>query len=218
MVNLAPPKLATLPARRPTHSGFQAVLLLVVIVLFAWFIVLPTGQSLGNKQEQVKQSQAELKDIEDNAANLQSLITVMNAPENNADLESLDEALPIDERISKVHLLLDQIVRASGMTLANVSVDGGQPEVAAGAKDDVQQPFRQERKQHVILATLGVTGNIEQGVGLMQLLENSARIIDVASLDVTSDGSGTLSFRFKLKMYYYAPATASSTPPAGGVQ
>lgn len=215
MVNLAPPKIAAPPVKRPTRSGVQVILLLVVIVLFAWFIVLPASRTLGDRQEQVRQAKNELKDIEDNTANLRNLIDQLNNPDNQKDVQSLDQALPIDDRISKAHILFDQIVKASGMTLASVSIDQSTAtSVVAGQKDDVNHPFQQERKQHVTQATLGVTGSIEQGVGLMQLLENDARVIDVDAIDVTSDGSGKLSFRLKLKLYYYAPAGGAAAPGA----
>ncbi len=206
MVDLAPPKISSVPIKRPTRSGFQAVLLLVVIILFSWFIVAPASQVLGSRQAQIKQANNELKDIQDNTANLNSLIQSLKNSQKQVDL--LDEALPIDGRFTKIHVLLDQIVKASGMTLAGINVDPGK-NVVAGQKNDLEHPFRQERKQNSVDATLSVTGSMEQGVGLLQLLENDARIIDVDAIDVTSDGSGTLAFRFKLIFYFYAPAAAA---------
>jgi len=178
-------------------------------------MVAPASQSLGEKQEQVKQANVALKDIEENNTALQSLVASINDPENQVKIESLDQALPVDDRVSKLHVMFDQIVRASGMTLANVTISQGETGAAAGEKDEVDDPFKNERKQKVVNVTLGVTGSIEQGVGLLHLIETNPRIIDVEALDVTSDGSGTLSFRLKLKLYYYAPAAAvPQTQPA----
>jgi Tfp pilus assembly protein PilO len=206
-INMVPPKLqvtkSALPNRHRGGAGVQFVLLIVIIILFGWFVVIPEMQKLTVQKQTEAASITALEDIRKNKSSLTTLIQTLR--DSSEEIEILDEALPIDNRITKVHFFLDSITKAAGMTLASVNVDAAQNTIVAGDHEDLEQPFAEERKLHTLGVTLNATGTMDQGIGMLKALEGDARIVDIEGVDISSDGGGTLSFRLKLKMYYYSP-------------
>lgn len=209
LTNISPRVQTTKPLL--AHAGkrgslFEFSLMVLIVLLFGWFILKPQMAALSASQEDLKAAQSQLDDIRSNKTQLLSLVDTMK--KSTTEVASLDEALPIDNRITKIHVMLDGLVKAAGMSLASINIDSGQNKVVAGDQNDVDRPFAQERKLQSVIVTLNATGTMEQGIGLLRSLESNARVVDVDDIGVASDGSGTLSFRTKLKFYYYAPPSA----------
>jgi Tfp pilus assembly protein PilO len=211
-LNIAPKLQSTKPrlaARGRQASVFEFILVLLIVILFYMFIVQPKMAELKTNQESLAAAQSQLQGIHTNKDKLSSLESTMK--QSTAEVGLLDEALPIDTRITKIHVMLDSLIKAAGMTLASITIDSGQNAVVAGDQADLTRPFAQVRKLNPVVVSLNATGTMEQGIGLLQALESNARLVDADEVNVASDGSGTLSFRLKLKFYYYAPPPGAAT-------
>ena len=182
----------------------QIVLLLIVLVLFSWFVLKPKiGQTLERRTE-IKNAQLQLSNIEADQADLDRLVNDLNQASDK--VAAIDEALPLEGRVSKVYLMIDSYVRSSGMSLAIISADNSTDIIAAGDKDALQNPYEPGRTLYTTTLTSSVTGTMEQFKNLLELIETSSRVLDVSSVEIVSggnlDGSGT-KFRITVKAYAY---------------
>jgi Tfp pilus assembly protein PilO len=182
-------------------SVIETVALLIVIGLVAWFFVLP-------KQSQVNQYRAELqaeKDayqkVDKDKQELLQLISKLKQSEQ--DLKLLDEALPLDARVTKIQLLLESMAAAAGMRVPTLNPTVSNA-VVAGNKQMNNNIYDGQRSLQTINVDMTVSGGIDQFRNFLSLLETNGRIIDVVSVDLSNDEGGG-SFRLKLKSYSYVP-------------
>jgi Tfp pilus assembly protein PilO len=176
--------------------------LIAVIILVLWFFVLPKRAALNAQRTELKQQEEVLANSKKDSENLVRLISQLNR--SGADIALLDEALPLESRITKLEFLLDSLISASGMRLGLMNVDATTLGVAAGDKKTLADPFAAPRKLQTITMEVNVSGNVDQFKNLLQLLESNSRIIDVVSIDITNEEEGS-AFKIKLKSYSYAP-------------
>lgn len=178
----------------------QIVLLLIVLVLFSWFILKPKYDQTMERRAQLKASQAQLAKIEEDQRELNRLVNELrSSPE---DIALVDEALPLSGRTSKAYVLLDSLVKASGMTLDLISVDDATSLISAGDKDELNNPYQPGRSLHVISISSSVNGTMEQFRSLLQLIETNGRVLDIESVDIIG-GEAETKFRINIKAYAY---------------
>ncbi len=180
----------------------QAALLLIVFVLFTWFILKPKLSKSMEQRTNLKAAQAQLDGIKSDKQKLSQLVSELRNSEE--DVAKVDEALPLNGRVSKVYVMLDEYVRTAGMTLTLISADDTSKSIAAGDKSLLANPFQEGRQLHTVTLTTTVTGNMEQFKNLLQLIETSGRVLNIDSVEVIGDDSVT-KFIISVKAYAYEP-------------
>lgn len=190
------------PQEHKRSSLFEAIILLVVVVLFGWFLLKPKNQSLSEQKSQADILASQAASTAEAKADLEKLVSQMRS--NTADVALLDEALPLQSRLSKVEVVLEQYIRDSGLQLSNISVDIPETGVAAADSSLAKNQFEGKRKLQTTPFTVTASGTMQQLRAFLLLLENGGRIIDVVGVEVASQ-TDSLTFRIKVKSYAYAP-------------
>ncbi len=197
-------KLSSVVLKKPSSQGkiFEAVLLLIIVVLFYWFIVGPKRGQLAAASAQYQTLQSQQNDLNKTKIELQKAVSDLNShPQEVADM---DEALPLDDRVSKLYIALDSLTQNSGMTVGNISVAYNSGVDMAGDKALLADPYAVQRTVQKLTTSLQVTGNFDQFQALLQKLENSGRLINITTVNITPAQSGTFNFTMNLEAYYYA--------------
>jgi hypothetical protein len=193
---------------RNASNLFQGISIVIVLVLFSWFLIRPWMAKTIESRGKLKSAQKELSSIEADQMELNRLVTELHSsPE---DVALVDEALPLNGRISKVYVLLDNLVRTSGMTMAVLSSEDSQSIISAGDKPVLAHPFQPGRKLHTIEIAASITGTMEQLKNLMQLMETNGRVLDVETLQVIG-GDPVTKFRMTVKAYAYEKVEEGSS-------
>ncbi len=191
-----------LDERKLGNPVVQGILVLVVLVLFSWFILSPKYAATQQTGTQLKNAQSQLAKTMADQSELNRLINDLHsAPE---DVALLDEALPLNDRVTQVNLLLQSLVQSSGMTLAVANSDDSQKTISAGDKELLANPFQANRKLHTITLSVSVTGTMEQLKNLLSLMETNGRVLDVESLQING-GDPITKFSLTVKAYAYEP-------------
>lgn len=185
----------------------EAILLLAAIILLLNFLVLPKKRSVADAKVQLTALIEENNSIEQKTAELNNLIAQMKS--SKSDVAVLDSALPLNSRITTVHLMFDNIISSSGLTLAGISADANSDVIAAGDTELTKNLFGPKRQLMPVSVNLGLTGTMDQFLSFLKSLEKSARIIDVKSLEVTGAKNNLVNFKLTLKTYFYGPVSAS---------
>jgi Tfp pilus assembly protein PilO len=190
------------PSNQLQTSLIETVALIVVIVLVGWFLVLPKHADLREQKAQLKQQQTAYSNIQKDTEDLNRLIGQMK--QAKTDLTLVDEALPLDNRPTKLEVLLDSLVTASGMKLSAMNIQTAETGIAAGNKSVTGDPYGADRKLQTTSLELITTGTVDQFRNLLQLIETNGRIIDVSDLQLSNEQE-TTTYTIKLKAYSYVP-------------
>ena len=183
------------------YTIFEAVLLVIVGILFFMFILQPKRAELVAAQEREVKLEEQNRKVQKNKATLLSLIKELkNHPEQ---ISELDEALPLESRITRYRIAIESLVANSGMKIGDVSIETGPDRPAAGNKGVLANPFGQVRKLQKFNTNITVAGTFEQFIGLLKKLETSGRVIDVNSIEVRSSKEDSLEFRITSQSYFY---------------
>ncbi len=195
------------------HAGspvFQSIFFLIVIILFSWFLLKPWLTKTLDGRAELRTNQEVLNALESDQRELNLLVNELKSSPDEITL--LDEALPLTGRITKVNVLLDKLVRDSGMTLAVLSADDTQSIISAGDKPVLQNPYNPGRKLHTVTVTASITGTMEQLKSLLQLMETNGRVLDVESLQILG-GEPVTKFNLTVKAYSYENVVDPITKP-----
>jgi Tfp pilus assembly protein PilO len=197
-------RLSSVVLKKPSSQGkiFEAVLLLIIAILFYFFMVGPKRGELAAADAQYQTLQSQQNGLANTKAQLQKAISDLNShPQEVADM---DEALPLDNRVTKLYIALDSLTQNSGMTVGNISVAFNGGTDMAGNKALLADPYAVQRTVQTLTTTLQVTGSFEQFQALLQKLENSGRLINITGLNITPVPGGSFNFGLNLEAYYYA--------------
>lgn len=201
---MTPPAMKNSFQRRDFgNPGVQIVLLLIVIGLFSWFIVKPKYSQMMSNKAQLAEANQRLVKITDDERELNKMVDELRS--SSKQVELLDEALPLNGRISKVYYLLDSYVKSSGMSLSLLSSGDTTDIISAGDKTLVPDPYKDGRALHTVTVTAAATGTMEQFKSLLTLIETSSRVLDVDSVQVIGENE-TIKYRITVKAYSYDKA------------
>lgn len=194
--------------KAPVNPLFS-ILFFLLIVMLGWFLVWPKFSEVKVKSGELR----ELQSVQDNfgelKANVNRLVEQMKS--SRQDIALLDEALPVDNRLSKVYVIVESFAKASGLTLVNINTDTGDALAAPGALGESDTLFKTEKKLFISTMTLSLSGGYDQFVTFLTFLEESSRIVDVDSVDIAPGENGELGFRVKLKSYFYSSDSAGAS-------
>lgn len=183
-----------------TNPTLQAIMLAIIVVIFSWFIVKPKLADYTTTRNTLKTAQAKLKQSQEDQKNLNELIAKLR--DSKDDVALIDEALPLQGRVSKSNVLMQNLVQSSGMSLSQLSTDDTSKIVSAGDKEGLADPFSKPRKLHTITMTTTLTGTMDQFKNLLELIETSSRVLDVESMDILG-GDQQIKFRLIVKAYSF---------------
>lgn len=187
----------------------QAVLLLIVLALFVWFIFIPRWNSYQQINQQLALLSNQEAQLQSEQAELNRLVSVMR--QSTQEVALLDEALPLSSRPTKIAMLIEAYAQNSAMLLSGLNISEPDKFIAAGNKAVLADPFSSNRSLATIDVSLTVAGNTEQFKNFLQLLEQSGRIIDVESFTVTRPETGiNNNYSLKLKTYAYELETTKN--------
>jgi Tfp pilus assembly protein PilO len=182
------------------NPGIQALMLLIVLVLVSWFLIKPKLTESAQNRAELKAAESQLSGIQQDRKDLNRLVNELrSAPD---ELLKVDEALPLNGRITKMYVLLESFVRSSGMTLTLVSAGDTSRTISAGDKELLENPYQPGRELHTMTLTTSVTGSMDQFKNFLELIETNGRVLDVETVEVVG-GDPLTKFRITVNAYAY---------------
>jgi len=189
------------PGNAVQHTAFEVVLFIVVIALFWWFLIIPKQKDNNTLEADFKDLQGQEQRLRDNKQKLTAAIADVNS--HKPELDIMDEALPLDNRVSKLYITLDALTQNTGMTVGNISIAFSGNDPMAGNKAALTSPYTVKRKVQKLTSTLNVIGTFDQFQTFLQKLETSGRLINVTSVDIDNGTEGKTDFNVSLEAYIY---------------
>lgn len=190
------------------NSLFEVVILLVVVVLLVVFVLRPKYNTTKVKAKELATAQNQYKTVENDKQTMVKLIERLHNSKD--DIALVDQALPLQGRITSLDLLVDNLVSTAGMQLASIESDESNSGVVAGDKKLLADPYGASRTLHTTIANITVTGPVEQFRQLLKLIETNSRLMDVDSISISK--SDVIVYKIRLKAYYYAPEYEKPKP------
>jgi len=183
------------------HTVFEVLLLIIIIALFYWFIVKPKQTELAGLNTQYQQLSDQEAKLE---ANKQKLTDAIADMANHPDaVAALDEALPLDNRVTKLYIVLESLTKSSVMTVGDINVAFPNSSPMAGDRTLLANPYSAKRTLQKLSTGLDVVGTFDQFQGLLKKIESSGRLINVTGIDIKSSTGVLLDFKLSLESYYY---------------
>ncbi len=142
------------------HTVFEVILLLVVAGLFYWFIVSPKMSELTAVQAQYAVIEEEHKQLVTNKDLLNQAISDMKS--SSDILKDLDEALPLDNKVTKLYIALESLTKTIGMTVGDINISFKSDVPMAGNRAKLASKYGTPRALQKLSTTLSVTGNFSQ--------------------------------------------------------
>ncbi len=195
----------TQTAAAPSVGGtvFEAIFLLIVIVVGYFYLVAPKYDAYAAGRDALATLEEKQKEAQDQKA---AFTTLAQKLESSSDaLVALDAALPLDSKPSRLYVLVENILQRSGIVASSVSVDHPSALVVAGEK--VSADDAAARSVQPVSITMSATSTIDQLNQFLRGLETSGRIFEVTDLSVGQAREGQVIFKVTAKAYAYLPTT-----------
>ena len=183
------------------HSLFEVILLVIVGVVFFMFMIQPKRSEVSSLGQELAKLEDQKNSVQKNKATLVSLITKLQ--NSSKQVTELDEALPLQGRITRYRIAIESLVNNAGMTVGDISIEYPQNGIIAGDKTTLTSPFAKTRKLQKFTTSITVGGTFTQFVGLLKSLENSGRIIDITGIGINAAGEDIVGFRITTQSYFY---------------
>ncbi|MDB4939848.1 MAG: hypothetical protein JWO40_273 [Candidatus Doudnabacteria bacterium] len=204
------------PAQK-SRSGVGLFLICIILaVVLTFFLVWPKYGQYKDSLAAKDNNQQSLDLIKSQQAQVTTLYSKLQA--SSADLKKIDVAIPTGVDIPAVYAYLESMAQSlnlGSITLqgkdenevldqgnvvgvSGAPVSGGPTSIGTGApKSNLPASLG------AIDLTMTVTGSYQNFVTFLGKIQNSLRLIDVQSIDVTSsEGKPDLSFSIAMKTYY----------------
>ena len=197
------PHFSGLAVKKTPPQGriFEAVLLLVIVGLFYWFLISPKQNQLATAKTNVQNLQTQESGLANSKTKLEQAITDLhNHPD---EVANMDEALPLDNRVTKLYIALNSLTQNSGMTVGNIGVAFNSGVDIAGNKTLLASPYASGRTLQKMTTSLVVSGSMAQFQALLQKLEDSGRLINITGISIVPAANGVFNFTLNLEAYYY---------------
>lgn len=194
----------TQTAAAPSVGGtvFEAVFLLIVIVVAYFYLVAPKYDAYAAGRDSLAALEAKQKEVQGQKAAFSTLAQKLEA--SGDALVALDAALPLDSKPSRLYVLVENILQRSGIVSGSVSVDHPSALVVAGEKAGADDASTRSLQPTSI--TISATSTIDQLNQFLRGLETSGRIFEVTDLSVGQAREGQVVFKITAKAYAYLPA------------
>jgi len=180
---------------------------IVAIILVFWFFVRPKLANVNDQKTAIAQQQQIFNSVETDRQQMLKLVSDLK--NQQGDVALVDEALPLDTRITRIQVLIDGLVSASGMQEHSINFSASDKLIAAGNPVEIPQPSESAGKQYSVTRSLdtinfdlAVSGSVDQLKQLLNLVETNGRVIDITDISINSN-QGTVTYMLKLKTYSY---------------
>jgi len=181
----------------------EAVMLVIFVVLFFWFLILPKKAALGTLNDQLVKTQNDQKVFAESVSKLEGLIAKLH--QDYKEVDRLDQALPLDGSSIRLQLLVQSLGQSAGVVLGDISVSAGGGAVVSGDKALLANPYTSTRVIKKMIANVTAVGSYDQLKLFLEKIEQDARIMNITSLEISGYQSGQLSLQLSLEAYNYAP-------------
>lgn len=189
-------------------SVFEIIFLIIIIVVGYFYLVSPKQTAYNEISDQLTSLKKKQDTLKTQKEAFDKLVQELEAqPEAVAQLDS---TLPLDNKPSRLYVLLENLIQGSGLTTGTVSVDSDAQAVVAGAKTATDQAFATDHKIKPTTISVSASGTVDQLTGFLTRLETSTRLLEVNSLDISQGRGDQLIFKVGLKAYSYSPDPAAA--------
>lgn len=199
-MSITPPSLRNINTRELSNPFIQIAFLLIILVLFSWFILKPKLSQSTESRQTLKAAEEQYKVTQHDEQELNRLIGQMRS--SSKEITKIDEALPLSGRASKAYVLLDNLVKTSGMSIILINTSDTADSISAGDKDMLKNPYQPGRSLHTLSFQVSISGNMDQFRNFLQLIETNGRVLDVTDVEVAG-GDPITKFRVTVKAYAY---------------
>jgi Tfp pilus assembly protein PilO len=174
-----------------------------VIVIFGWYMIMPKRTQIKEAEDILKVNLDEKSKLDGEVATLKALIEEMRTKQRQ--LGYLDEALPLDARITKLQILAEKIAGDSGVTLADSNFSPQEELVFGKTPEQQKDPYSQQYSLKTISGSLYVVGVYDQVKDFLKRVEQSGRVIDVTSVELLGNRENMLDLKLNVQSYYFTP-------------
>ena len=191
-----------LQKKTPQNKIVEAVLLLIIAILAYWFMIGPKRTAMEAVTTQAETLHKQETDLNTVKSKLnQAIADLKNHPKEVAEM---DEALPLDNRVTKLYIVLNDLTQNSGMAVGNISVSYKGSSEMAGNKALLANPYGATRSVQKLTTSLTAVGSFDQFQALLEKIQNSGRLINITAVSVAAGQAGAFNFTLNLEAYYYA--------------
>lgn len=181
---------------------FEIVLLVVIIVIFYWFVVKPKGLEVSELNAKLVVLQTEQETAAAQKKTLQELVAKLKR--QPAEVAKLDEALPLEGKLTVVQLILEKFALDAGVNMNNANFSLSTEGPAAGDLKLLADPYGANRTLNKMQGSVAITGVLSQVQGFLQKLETSGRIFDIDSVQLSTGIEEEVVVNLNLSTYYYS--------------
>ena len=148
------------PKTQMRNPMLQAILIIIVVVLFGWFIVIPKNAQVSQKSQQLEVLETQAQNLEADLETVNRLVAQLES--SDSEVKLVDEALPLTNRPTRIALLLEEYARSSGMQVAQINIENVDANIASGNKEVLAKPYESNRSLITTNVTVSVGGSIDQ--------------------------------------------------------
>ena len=186
----------------PNSTLLTIVLLAVVCALFGFFMVLPKKSEVAVKYSQLQKLTTQNAGITSQLNKLNELVGILQS--HPQDVKELDEALPLNGKTFDLQLLLESFANQSGLAIGSINLSGNLGAIVAGNTALLADPYSATRSLQTISGEAYVIGTFPQLMDFLKKVENSDRIMQVSSLEVSGDKNNGLALKINFEAYYFS--------------
>ena len=205
-MNLVSPKVKSFSPQSVSKSQatvFELVIMIVVLAVGYPYLVAPKVKEYRDTKDKLVAVTKDSESFENTKRDLENLKKKLADPKNKKNIAVLSEALPLQTRITRTYILMEDMVKKPALSLGNLVVD--QTADIGGVNVKSTSPYAAARKLSTVNLNVSVTGTMEQFRGFLTILENDNRVLDIQNLEIAPVKEDTLSFHMQVKTYLYAP-------------
>ncbi len=192
------------PRVKPQHySMIELVSLVVIIILFTWFLLLPKRSELISQQATLAQLQAQQSKIDGTLSALTSLEKQLKSKPD--EVGYLDQAIPLQGNSIELQLLIEALAKSIGVTVGDISLSASPGDVNAGDQALLSDPYAATRSLKQITGSVYVVGNLTQLQAFLQKVQSSGTIMNISEVSIAPAANNNLGLKFSLAAYYLAP-------------
>ncbi|MBI5530616.1 MAG: hypothetical protein HY918_03905 [Candidatus Doudnabacteria bacterium] len=188
---------------RYKNSLVEAVLLLIVSVLFYWFIVSPKNADLAVKKDNLVKIQEQESKLADATQKFEAMVKDLQS--HKKEITDLDQALPLEGDQLRMQILLESLANSINVTIGSINVSSQSTAPWSGNKALLADPFAATRTLQTLSGTVFVTGSFDQLVAFLQKLENNGRVINVTAIGLDAGAENKLNLKLSFDAYFLAP-------------
>ena len=173
---------------------FISFILIGISIFLAVIFVWPKYQNFNNLKIEIFNKEQEIKYEEEYQKEVVRISQKLD--ERQAEIEKIDSALPADLSLPALLKFLQKITSENGLILTQAALIPAKPIEGISNTREIQ-------------GNLAVSGSYSSLKNFLTALENSSRIIDVDSINLsanpkkTSESSDIFSFQIKIRAYSY---------------